>query len=337
MLRPGAQAVKPLEFFYDPLDMTTCVSADATVGELNSKAAADRLYFPLFLDEQMTIGKLVLGYRYTSRSFRFGPLCDNVLGFNFVLPNGKTVKVGAQVVKNVTGFDFARFLTNSGYRFGDVERVVLRLRSMAEKFCFRQVTGELRQLNDFRKLFLASPKPPPMATGAHGGPVRHTRVSHHSTWSQLLDSFDFTIDSDDSVLHISFSCEDHHVKLFDEAIEAVARETGCQAGQAEALPIPSTEPYARVKTLMSRTLDQASSLVGRFGGRACGFVGNAFFHYDPEPERSGDPELIQTLQNLHGELSALGGHVRCQKLTYPEDTPETRWERMLKEKWEALQ
>ncbi len=329
--------MKPFELYYDPLDMTTCAKASTTVGELNRQAKADRLYFPLFLTEEMPLGELVLGYRFTPRSFRFGPLCDNVLGFNFVLPTGQSMKVGAQVVKNVTGFDFARFLTNSGYRFGTIERVVLRLRAMAETVNTRLVTGSLDSLNGFRKLFLASPKPNPVSVGAHGeGPIRHTRVSHHSTWSQLLDSFDFVTEAKETRFYLTFSCEAAHVKLFDTGFHAIAKESGCKVEAVEDSPAPSVRPHARVKTLISRTLQQADGLVRRFGGKAHGFLGNAFFHYDPPADKADSPELIQALQTLHQELGALGGHVRSDKLTYPSDTIELKWEKALREKWEAM-
>jgi len=332
--------VKAFDVFYDPLDMTTCVVATTSVGELNRKAAADGLYFPLFLSEDMPIGELVLGYRFASRSFRFGPLCDNVLGFNFVFPSGKVVKVGAQVVKNVTGFDFARFLTNSGYRFGTVERVVLRLRSMAEVFNYRVITGSSEGLNKFRKLFLGSPKLPERrpsgVIGAHGGPVRHSRVSQDSSWGQVIDAFDFVADGNRLNYYIAFSCQASQVDLFDRPINAVAAETGCKMSRVDSLPIPSTNPFAWVKTTVSKAARQAADLVNRFGGKAHGFVGNAFFHYDPEPGKEDDQNSTQALQALHQEVSALGGHVRCEKLEYPENTLEKYWEDSLKAKWEAL-
>ncbi len=336
MLRTGESPLKPFELFYDPLDMTTCVPGTETVAELNKRAKADNLYFPLYLTEEMALGDLVLGYRFTSRSFRFGPLCDNVLGFNFVLASGQTVKVGAQVVKNVTGFDLARFLTNSGYRFGKIERVILRLRAMAEGFHYRAVAGNVASLNSFRKLFLASPKPPTVTTGARGMPIRHTGVFHHSTWSQILDGFDFETDEKGSRFCLSFSCNDSHVKFFDTAIGAMAEESGCEVSKASGFPAVSPKPFARVKTLISRTLNEADSLVDRHGGRAHGYIGNAFFHYDPPAGKLNDGALIQDLQEMHVELGNLGGHVRCDKLTYPTDSIELRWEKALKQKWEAL-
>ena len=125
------------------------------------------------------------------------------------------------------------------------------------------------------------------------------------------------------------------MELFDRHLGAIATVSGCEISTADGLPTPSTQPFARVKTLISRTTAQATDLVSRFGGKAHGFIGNAFFHYDPEPGKEDDENILQTLLNLHQELSALGGHLRCAKLTYP-DSIEKNWEELLRQKWEAL-
>lgn len=329
--------MKPLELYYDPQDMTTCVTASTTVAELNQKAAGDGLYFPLYLTPEMTLGDLVLGYRFTSRSYRFGPLCDNVLGFNFVFPNGKQVKVGAQVVKNVTGFDFARFLTNSGYRFGAMERVVLRLRARAETDNYRKVSGSLDKLETFRRELLGSATPTTRKEGAYGeGPVRHSRGTRRSAFGQVLDAFDFVIDENGLEFQLGFACDPEQVELFDNAIGELADRNDCAYEPIAELSVPSAQPFARVKTLISLATQQASDLVRKIGGSAHGFVGNAFFHYDPPPDQELSDEQIDLLQKLHRNVAKLGGHVRCERLSYPQDSPELRWEQALKEKWEAL-
>ncbi len=327
--------MKPFELYYDPQDMTTCVKADTTVREMNEIAAADKLYFPLFLSEEMPVGELVLGYRFTSRSYRFGPLCDNVLGFNFVFPDGKQVKVGAQVVKNVTGFDFARFLTNSGYRFGTVERVVLRLRAMADSFQYRRVSGKLDAMETFRRELLGSATPPPKKEGAHGGPVRHSRASRRAAYGQVLDAFDFVVEQEGLQFQLSFSCDEDQVQFYDQSIGELAQRNDCAYENLEGLDLPSPQPFVRVKTLMSAATMQAADLVSKLGGRAHGFVGNAFFPWDPADGEALDGKQLGVLERLHRDVAKQGGHLRCEKLEYP-DSVELRWEQALKEKWEAL-
>ncbi len=329
--------MKPFDLYYDPQDMTTCVSATTTVAELNEKASADGLYFPLYINPEMTLGDLVLGYRYTSRSYRFGPLCDNVLGFNFVFPNGKQVKVGAQVVKNVTGFDFARFLANSGYRFGTLERVVLRLRASADTVQCRRVSGKFDAMETFRRELLGSATPTARKEGAHGeGPVRHSRGSRKSAYGQVLDAFDFIAEQDRLEFQLAFSCDEKQVKLFDQALGELAERNNCSFELIDQLAQPSVGPYARVKTLISLATQQASDLTRKLGGRAHGFVGNAFFHYDPPAGQNLSGEQLEVLQKLHRSVSKLGGHVRCDHLEYRQDAVELRWEKALREKWEAL-
>jgi hypothetical protein len=304
--------VKPFEEFYDSKDMSTCVIASTSVAEVNERAAPDGLYFPLWLDMDMAVGDLVLRQPYTSRSFRYGSVADNVLGMNFRLVTGKMVKVGGQVVKNATGFDFTRFLCQSGRSFGSAERAVLRLRPLEETSGNRVFTGDRANLREFTRSFL------------------------RSQWSQIVDAVDFAIDPGSVAYHVGFSCPASWVEMHDRHLSAAAREHDLECSEADCLT-PSIKSFARVKTTISTCMDFAGRLVDQFGGHAHGFAGNGYFHYDPPQGGEANTELSAALQALHGEVGALGGHVECRAMEAPEDTIERQWEDAFKLKLEALE
>ena len=95
------------EPFFDAADLTACVSGDSTAAELNARGAEHQAATSLCgWTLSSPWASLFSTARFTSRSFRFGSLGDNVLGLRWRLPNGqKVLDLGGRVVKNVAGFD----------------------------------------------------------------------------------------------------------------------------------------------------------------------------------------------------------------------------------------
>ena len=60
----------------------------------------------------------------------FGNVRDHVLGLTLVTGDGRVVRPGGRVVKNVAGFDLAKLATGSFGAFGVVTSVTLRLRAV---------------------------------------------------------------------------------------------------------------------------------------------------------------------------------------------------------------
>lgn len=80
------------------------------------------------IDPAATLREQVDATGFAPASSRFGPYCDNILGMNWKLPNGRVVRIGERVVKTTTGYDLFRFLLSSGSRYGQPIDYVLRLR-----------------------------------------------------------------------------------------------------------------------------------------------------------------------------------------------------------------
>ena len=114
--------------FLDAVDGVICCSASINAEELDALCRPQGLRYPFLLDSDVSLKDQVAASGYAPASSRFGPLCDNILGMNWRMPNGRVFRVGERVVKSTTGYDLLRFFLNSNGRFGEPVDFVLRLR-----------------------------------------------------------------------------------------------------------------------------------------------------------------------------------------------------------------
>ena len=114
---------------YEPAEMTVRVRAGTTVAELD--AALDEHGQMVTLDPrsptQATVGGVLAVGHSGLRRLRWGPVRDTVLEARYVSAEGRVVKSGGPVVKNVSGFDLCRLLVGSLGTLGVLAEVVLRV------------------------------------------------------------------------------------------------------------------------------------------------------------------------------------------------------------------
>ena len=127
--------------FLDAVDGTICCSADVTAEELRAQCQPHRLRYPFVLDSRASLKDQVAASGFGPASSRFGPLCDNIMGMNWRLPDRRIVRVGERVVKSTTGYDLLRFFLNSDRRFGEPVDFVLRLRPASETTSLFWING----------------------------------------------------------------------------------------------------------------------------------------------------------------------------------------------------
>jgi glycolate oxidase FAD binding subunit len=113
---------------FDPAEMTARVRAGTPVAELDAALAAGGQMVPLDpgQPERATVGGVLAVGHSGVRRLRYGPVRDTLLEARFVNADGKVVKAGGPVVKNVTGFDLCRLLVGSVGTLGFFAEVVLR-------------------------------------------------------------------------------------------------------------------------------------------------------------------------------------------------------------------
>jgi FAD/FMN-containing dehydrogenase len=119
---------------YEPEDLTITVGAGVTLAELQQTLSANRQW--LALDPpalpEATIGGLVATAAAGPLRAKYGTPRDHVLGLDIATGDGRALRFGGQVVKNVAGYDMVRPMVGSHGTLGLITRVSLRLRPMPE-------------------------------------------------------------------------------------------------------------------------------------------------------------------------------------------------------------
>lgn len=288
------------EPFFDAADLTACVSADSTPAQLNAQGAAHHAWFPLYLDPEQSFGELFLQSRFSSRSFRFGSLGDNVLGLRWCLPNGRSVDFGGRVVKNVVGFDFIHFLSATQGRFGRPDTLVLRLRPRAVAERVLSFSGPWDRL---QKL---------------------ARLVRGSSWAHAIDALDLYSEDKTAAIYVSFSAKPGLLPLFEAEAERWAEQSGTLLARVEGLHARSARPWARLQAPQDLALPIAEECARALGGKMVVFLGQGLLQFESAP--ADEAKALALLADLKDRLSLLGGHVEHPAFPADASAPQARWE-----------
>src|SRR6185437_2825588 len=119
---------------YNPGDLTLTARAGTTLETIARAAAAEQQWLALdpFGAPSGTLGATVATASAGPLAFAFGTPRDNVLGLEIVTGDGRTIRAGGRVVKNVAGFDLTRLFTGSWGTLGVITEVTVRLRALPE-------------------------------------------------------------------------------------------------------------------------------------------------------------------------------------------------------------
>jgi len=119
---------------YTPGDLTITVKSGTTLGDIERISSENGQWLPLdpFGSRDGTIGATIATGSFGPLAHAFGRARDLVLGLEFVTGQGKVVRGGGKVVKNVAGFDLVRLMTGSWGTLGIITEVTLRLYSLPQ-------------------------------------------------------------------------------------------------------------------------------------------------------------------------------------------------------------
>jgi glycolate oxidase FAD binding subunit len=117
---------------YVPADMTITVEAGMRFAELQALTA--RHGQTVSLDPPRAAGATIGGIVSTAasgpRRMAYGGVRDLLLGARVALPDGRVIKAGGKVVKNVAGYDMPKLLAGSLGTLGVITEVSLKLRPL---------------------------------------------------------------------------------------------------------------------------------------------------------------------------------------------------------------
>jgi glycolate oxidase FAD binding subunit len=115
-----------------PEDMTATLQAGMTLAELQSHLAKAGQWLPVDPPDAVTIGELLVNDLNGPRRFCYGTIRDWVIGLAVVLPDGRLIRNGGKVVKNVAGFDLCRLFVGSRNELGIIVEASFKLLPLPE-------------------------------------------------------------------------------------------------------------------------------------------------------------------------------------------------------------
>ena len=136
---------------YEPADLTLTAGAGLGMRALGELADRSGQWLPVDAPGcgDGTLGATVACGVSGPLQGRYGGVRDNVLGLEVVTGDGRILRIGGRVVKNVAGYDMVRLFTGSRGSLGVITRVSVRLfpRPGADvTLCFRGGAAEVVEM-----------------------------------------------------------------------------------------------------------------------------------------------------------------------------------------------
>jgi glycolate oxidase FAD binding subunit len=119
---------------YPARDMTITVQAGLPIAALQRTLAAENQRLPVDVPrpEEARLGGALAANVSGPRRYGFGTLRDYVIGITTVNDEGREVKAGGRVVKNVAGYDLCKLHVGALGTLGIITQVTLKLRPLPE-------------------------------------------------------------------------------------------------------------------------------------------------------------------------------------------------------------
>ena len=102
-------------------DLTATVEAGATIEEFNDALGRSRQWLPLDGPDGATIGGAIATNDSGPLRHRYGTPRDLLIGVQLAMADGRLIKAGGNVVKNVAGYDLCKLVSGS---FGSLAAIV---------------------------------------------------------------------------------------------------------------------------------------------------------------------------------------------------------------------
>ncbi len=117
-----------------PADLIAITQAGVTLKDFNQRLAENGQWLPIDPPDNpgspATIGGMVATGLGGAQQFGYGAPRRHVIGMKVVLADGRLIKVGGRVVKNVAGYDLCKLFTGSYGTLGIIVEVNFKLRPL---------------------------------------------------------------------------------------------------------------------------------------------------------------------------------------------------------------
>lgn len=118
-----------------PEDMTVTVETGISLGALQRELALHRQWLPIDPPnaEAVSIHDVLSRDLSGPRRFGYGTIREHLIGMKVVLADGRSIKSGGRVVKNVAGYDLAKLFIGACDSLGIIVEATFKLRPLAEE------------------------------------------------------------------------------------------------------------------------------------------------------------------------------------------------------------
>jgi glycolate oxidase subunit GlcD len=133
---------------HEPADLVATAEAGVTLSALNAELGRAGQWLPLDApdDGRATIGGVVATGMGGAQSYGFGTPRGAVIGMRVALADGKVIKAGGRVVKNVAGYDLCKLFTGSYGTLCLILEVTFKLRPKPKQTMTIAAYGSLDSL-----------------------------------------------------------------------------------------------------------------------------------------------------------------------------------------------
>jgi FAD/FMN-containing dehydrogenase len=150
-----------LEYF--PEDLTVTVEAGISLPSLQAELGRKGQWLPLDPPQsaQVTIRSLIEENLSGPRRHGFGTVREHLIGLKVMLPDGRIIKSGGKVVKNVAGYDMQKLFVGSRRSLGIVLEATFKLQPRPETEEIWQASfGSVQEAFQFSRRIIDSPVEP---------------------------------------------------------------------------------------------------------------------------------------------------------------------------------
>ncbi|MBU6960406.1 glycolate oxidase subunit GlcE [Pseudomonas sp. CVAP len=183
---------------YDPTELVISARCGTPLRELLAALDAAGQMLPCeppSFGEDATVGGMIASGLSGPRRPWAGSVRDFVLGTRLIAGNGKQLRFGGEVMKNVAGYDLSRLLTGSFGCLGVITEVSLKVLPKPRQ-CL-SISLELDSAHALSKLAEWGQQPLPISAACHDGRQLHLRLeggegsvsaAHQRLGGEVLDS-----------------------------------------------------------------------------------------------------------------------------------------------------
>ncbi|MDQ0337599.1 glycolate oxidase FAD binding subunit [Caldalkalibacillus uzonensis] len=117
---------------HSPGDLTITVKPGTTIAEIRAALAERGQMLPLdpYWPQTATIGGVVAANDSGPKRLKYGSARDHVIGLCTVYPDGRIIRSGGKVVKNVAGYDMNKLFIGSMGTLGVLTEITMKLRPL---------------------------------------------------------------------------------------------------------------------------------------------------------------------------------------------------------------